>query len=124
MRQKQKQKQRKDTEVEPDFQVATEDVTDVIEDAECCLSKIDEILEEVASENDWNAIYAKGHPDKWDDKWWDTRTVVFNKTAWAEEHNRYAQAYEMLTGVVHQCGCGGCGSSITGYSGDGRGGGV
>lgn len=123
MRQKQKQKQRKDTEVEPDFQVATEDVTDVIEDAECCLSKIDEILEEVASENDWNAIYAKGHPDKWDDKWWDTRTG-FNKTAWAEEHNRYAQAYEMLTGVVHQCGCGGCGSSITGYSGDGRGGGV
>ena len=89
---------------------------EVLAEASCCLVTIDEALTQAEAETD-EAIYKAGHPDRWN------KGGSLRGEAWARAHDRFAQAYENLTGVTHSCGCGHCGNQVVGYNGDGRGGG-
>lgn len=120
MQEQQARQSRREETTEPEATEVDRSRTDeVIEDANCCLADIDEALAaHEAEEESAEVVYAKGHPDKYDMYY-----ATGSHDAWIAAHNAYAKAYEQLTGVVHQCGCGGCGSALRGYDGDGRGGG-
>lgn len=85
---------------------------EVLESCDSCLADIDEILEEQESrELTDEEIYAEGRPRYDDYGHWDNRGVWVwddgNREAYDTDLERYAQAYEAVTGTEFKpCGCG------------------